>query len=333
MKKSIFVALLILFHFFASGNDSDFITNYSITEGNDTISFIRIAKDNVEKPTIIFCQGSLPVPVVINSQGSKWVPALSNFDFFSHLDRYHYVIISMPNIPICVDEEKLNNRYEYTPKGNYVEEYRQNDYLEKYVERGNAVLKFLRQQEWVKKNKIITVGHSQGSFVALELGLQNVDIHAVGCLSFNILGRYSQFILKQRNAVRYGIITDSIAQKNIDEKYEWWQNVCRDTTEFETGNTKRTWRSFSRPFVDDIVNLKMPVYVAFGTEDDGASMCDLLPLFFELKGKHNYKIHAFIGCGHNFEQILPDGKSDYENMHWQDVMDEFIDWCEKTDLY
>ena len=82
--------------------------------------------------------------------------------------------------------------------------------------------------------------------------------------------------------------------------------------------------------VTEVVDM---LYVAFGTEDDGASMCDLLPLFFELKGKHNYKIHAFIGCGHNFEQILPDGKSDYENMHWQDVMDEFIDWCEKTDLY
>ena len=136
-------------------------------------------------------------------------------------------------------------------------------------------------------------------------------------------------ILKQRNAARDGRIDDSTAQKNIEEKYEWWQNVCRDTTEFENGNTKRTWRSFSRPFIDDIVNLEMPVYIAFGIEDDGACMCDLLPLFFELKGKHNYKIHAFTNCGHNFEPILPDGKPDYANMHWQDVMDKFTEWCEK----
>ena len=326
MRKNIIVILLLSLCFSVCGGNA--ITYYSITEGTDTVSFIRIAKDTIEKPTIVFCQGSLPIPVVIDSKDGRWVPALGNFDVFSQLDKYHYVIISMPSIPICVDEDKLNGRYEYTPNGNCVEEFRQNDYLEKYVERGNAVLKYLRQQKWVKKDRIITIGHSQGACVALELGVQNADIYAVGCLSLNVSGRYSQYILQQRNAARGGRITDSTAQKNIEERYKWWQNVCRDTTEFETGNTKHTWRSFSRPFIDDIVNLKMPVYVAFGTEDDGACMCDLLPLFFELKGKHDYRIHAFTGCGHNFEPILPDGKPDYENMHWQDVMDEFIKWCE-----
>lgn len=329
MKKKLIIAIIYVLHLTTCvGGDFNTVTFFSIDEKKDTISFIRVAKDSLQKPTIVFCQGSLPIPMVVDSKDYRWIPALSNFNYYSLLDKYHFVVISMPNTPVEISDEKLTSSYEYKPNNKHVEKYRQNDYLEKYVERGNAVLNYLRQQDWVRKDRIIVIGHSQGSHISLELGLQNTDIYAVGCLSLNILGRVSQFLLESRNEVRRGIATDSIAQKDIEETYEWWEDICRDTTEIKIGNTKQTWRSFSRPFINDIVNLKMPVYVAYGTEDNGPCMCDLLPLFFELKGKHDYKMHAFTGCGHNFETILPDGKHDFDNMHWQDVIDEFIEWCE-----
>ena len=328
MNKLCIVALFITLHIICVGEDFNAISTFSITEKNDTISFIRVAKGSLQKPTIIFCQGSLPIPVVIDSEGIRWIPSLSNFNYDSLLGKYHIVVISMPNTPVEINEEKLTNSYEYKPNDKYVEKFRQNDYLEKYVERGNAVLNYLRQQDWVRKDRIIVIGHSQGSHIALEIGAHNPDIYAVGCLSLNVFGRASQYILQSRDEGQRGIVSDSTAQKDIEETYEWWQDICRDSTEIKTGNTKQTWRSFSRPFIEDIVNLKMPVYVAYGTEDLGPCMCDLLPLFFELKGKHDYKMHAFVGCGHNFEPILSDGKHDFDNMHWQDVIDEFITWSE-----
>jgi len=60
----------------------------------------------------------------------------------------------------------------------------------------------------------------------------------------------------------------------------------------------------------------------------GPQICDILPIFFELTGKTDYKMRPFVGYGHNFEEIEPDGSSNWDKMYWNDAVNEFILWVE-----
>ncbi len=165
------------------------------------------------------------------------------------------------------------------------------------------------------------MGHSQGTHIAANLAEQNPDIYALGYFSGNVSGRYSQFILQDRNAAKTGKVSREEAQANIEKRYEWWQLLCRGKmTDEQSGDPVHTWKSFSVSDVNRLVALKNPVYIAYGTEDDGPQLCNILPVYFELAGKTNYKMRPFVGCGHNFEEIMPDGSHNWDKMYWNEAV-------------
>lgn len=309
---------------------------FTLTTASDTIQFIKIDEDTTQtKPSLLFCQGSLPMPLIGEfEKGNFSIMATSNFDYKTLSAKYHIIIISMPNTPIVANKNQLNHQYGYVPDTSkpyhYDTEYWKNNYLEKYVERANAVLDFLRKQTWVNKNKIIVFGHSQGSHIALHVAKQNQDIYALGYFSGNVLGRFASTVLEARNDAKSGKISENEAQANIDEKYDWWKTICRDTTEFsiENSDSKRTWKSFSQTSIELLISIKTPVFIAYGTKDDGPQICDIMPIYFELAGKKNYKMRPFVGCGHNFEEITPNGNHNWDKMYWDEAVKEFILWCE-----
>ncbi len=316
----------------------DNVKLFSIVDKNDTIRFIKIDADITQKkPTILFCLGSLPMPLIgPKKDGTFFIVGINNFDYKTISKKYNIIVISKPNTPIIGNPNQLNDQFAYVPDTSkprvYDAQYWQKNYLEKNVEQSNIVLNFLRKQPWVDKHKIILLGHSQGAHVALHLAKQNPDIYALGYFSGNILGRYESIILRERNAANSGIILQEEAQTNIEEKYEWWKTVCRDTTEFsiEESDAKRTWKSFSQFGIELLTSIKTPVFIAYGTKDAGAQICDIMPVYFEMAGKTNYKMRPFVGCGHNFEEITPEGKSNWDKMYWKDAVNEFISWVESN---
>ncbi len=317
----------------------DNVKLFSIINKNDTIQFIKIGADITQrKPTILFCQGSLPIPLIREKKdGTFSIVAVNIFDYKKISEKYNIIIISKPNTPVVARRGNLNDQSAYVPDTLkpriFDSQYWENNYLEKYVERGNAVLDFLRKQTWVDKNKIILLGHSQGAHEALNLAKQNPDIYALGYFGGNVVGRFAATILKERSAANSGIISQNETQANIDEKYDYWRTVCRDTTEFsnEKSDAKRTWKSFSQPAFEQLASLNTPVFIAYGTKDAGAQICDIMPVYFEMEGKTNYKMRPFVGCGHNFEEITPEGKSNWDKMYWKDAMNEFIYWIENIE--
>jgi hypothetical protein len=308
---------------------------FSIRSKKDTIQFIKIGIETSQaKPIIFYCQGSLPLPLIVKDKGNSFIIATNNFDYRTLLKKYNIIIVSMPHTPVVADKSHLDNKYAYVPNilkpNEYDTQYLADNYLEKYVERGNIVLKYLKKQSWVDKKKIILIGHSQGADVALSLAKQNPYIYALGYFSGSADGRFEPQIIEQRNASKKGKISNEEAQANIEKEYEWWKSVCRDTTEFVPGtaDSKRTWKSFSGSDREKLVSLKIPVFITYGTEDVGPQNNDLLPIYFELAGKTNYKMRPFVGCGHNFEEIMPTGEHNYDKMHWNDAVSDFIFWCE-----
>jgi hypothetical protein len=70
----------------------------------------------------------------------------------------------------------------------------------------------------------------------------------------------------------------------------------------------------------------MPIYLAYGTEDRVADLCDLVPLFFIEKNKNNLTLKRYLGLEHNFFELDKTGQVNYEKSHWEEVMNHFLDW-------
>jgi len=310
---------------------------FSIIDQGDTIQFIKVDTDlENPKPTILFFQGSLPVPLVIDfNDGVRDFVMFHNFDYKKLSEKYNLVIISMPFVPAIVPETLLNKQWAYiTDKSDefsFPEKYQEANYLDKYVERGEAVIQFLMQQKWVDKKHIILFGHSQGCKVGTKIAAKNEHVSAFAFFSGNPLGRIDQYIRSPRLKAQKGQMDPEEAQKQIDGIYDWWKWMIENPDEIpqHKGDRNKATISFSTSLIDDLTNMKIPIYIAYGTEDIAASYCDLLPIDFIRAGKKNYKVTPYVGLEHNFMKVDSLGNPIPTEFYWEKAMDDFIEWLEK----
>jgi len=342
MKK---IALFLLLHLFIESTYSQVIKGlenvrlFTITATNgDTIHFIKTNADiEKKKPTIIFCQGSLPIPLILINESHGPYIASFNFNYTKLCDKYNIIEISMPHTPPISPQHKLNHQYcfvsDTTNQTSYDPLFLRDNQLENYVSRANCVIKFLKKQPWVDAKRIGVIGHSQGSYIAAALGRVNKSVKAIGYFSGNPDGRYTQYIRDIRRSELTKQITHEEAQSKINRFYDKWKSYCKgvDCDSMGLDNVK-SWVSFSLSSRENLVKMKAPILIAYGTEDlEHAEGCDLLPIYFEINGKTNYKMMPFVGCGHNFEEIAADGKHNWEKMHWDEAIDGFIEYWESLE--
>ncbi|WP_196885497.1 hypothetical protein [Aureivirga sp. CE67] len=303
--------------------DNSSVQHFSLEKQKDTIDFIVV--DSIltkKKPVLLYLQGSLPRPLFINFKDyGNWFfgGGISNFDLEKIQKEYHLVIISMPKTPVLVEEENLNNQYSYVPnpenKNKLSEAYLKNDYLENYVNRANSVLKFLEKQDWVDSSKLVVVGHSQGTKVGTKLALKNNKITHLGLLSPNPFGREDQFIREYRKQAENGEISWKKADEEIKKIYEISQNP-------ELKNRL----SFTQNYLNDWLELNIPIYIAYGTNDITSDLCDIVPLFFYQKGKENLTLKRHLELDHSFMKFENPKEPE---QHMKEVINDFIDWTLK----
>lgn len=301
----------------------------------DAIDFLVINDElQKQKPVLIYCQGSHPLPLIITDEdGSKSLPAMSAFDYTQIAKDFHLIMISMPNTPIDVDIKRLNKRYlvvEDTARADsYTSGFQEGNYFENYVDRVKKVVNYIAKQRWVDRNKITLLGHSQGAKIAIQAALDNKQIYRVGFLSGNPNGRIDQELRNERNAAMLGNKADGAAQAVIDGYYKIWEGVTKNPLRKEVTHdfSNRNWVSFEKPMLPTFLKLKIPIYVAYGTRDYKAIMCDMLPIEFITAGKKNLTIKAYVGLEHNFREVDQAGKPNDEKMHWQEVIDAFVSWA------
>ena len=260
-------------------------SHFQIKLKKDTVDFV-IADTalNEVKPVLLYCQGSQPVPLFIDFGEGKIAPiALSNFDLATMKEQYHIAVISMPKTPIKPKMEQLNRSYSYvldpSNEYSYDEEYVKADYLENYVNRANRVIKFLQKQKWVDKSKLVVAGHSQGSRVAVAVAHSNKKVTKLGLFGYNPMRRIDQLVWSHRKKAQQGEITWEEADSLQQSKYEFYQHLLDDEA-LEANSALKSWRSFSISSIAQLSGLEIPVYIAFGSLDDVAEYCDLLPLYF-----------------------------------------------------
>ena len=183
---------------------------FELVSGADTIEFIQTGEQlTAPKPVLLFFQGSLPRPLVLDFENGALQLVNFNFDYTKLIGRYHLVTIAMPFTPAVCKLSATNNNACYVPdpKGApdaFEPRYLRANYLDTYVARGQAVVDFLLRQDWVDKQQILALGHSQGSKVALKVALSRPQISRLGFFSGNPLGRFDQFVREYRLAENKG---------------------------------------------------------------------------------------------------------------------------------
>ncbi|MEO0470260.1 MAG: hypothetical protein AAF206_11605, partial [Bacteroidota bacterium] len=293
---------------------------FRLEQQTDSIDFIKIGPDlDQRKPVFLLCQGSLPIPLFLDF-GERGIAMIgggvSNFDLPGILKHYHLIVISMPHTPVVVPKSQVDQSYCYLPDPTkpreFFKPYVEADHLDTYVDRAQIVWNWLKGQSWVNPNDLVIAGHSQGSKIAARFALQEKDVTRVGLFAANPFGRMDQFVRQARHDAQKGKISWEEADKNMQDHYDFFQKAA-DSTEHKA--MYKTTMSFSQIFLNDWLQLDIPLYLAYGTEDRTSDLCDLVPLFFIQEKKTNLTFKRYLNLEHNFFEVENE-RPNYEKAHW-----------------
>ncbi|MGI4833378.1 MAG: alpha/beta hydrolase family protein [Janthinobacterium lividum] len=288
----------------------------------DMVDVLVLSKKGEElkrKPVFLFVQGSGSKPVILYDEKGAF-PMLP-FETDTLLARYHFVEISKPGLPLVASTKSLTPNYEYLdPKtGNVPLAYCQRNYLEYYVARDAAVLRYLARQPWVQATDITAMGHSEGTNVVARLARQPGPLRRVVYLSGSPLGRMLTVISGDRQDA------DSVGAEN---SFHYWQEVVAAPKQNNClGDTHLLVSSLSSTHtpLNDFRRSRIPVFVGYGTRDRSALLEDYLRLEMIRAGKTNFTFRAYPGLEHNFFGFT-DGQVDHKKWNWDRVARDFFAW-------
>jgi len=289
----------------------------------DTVDILVLSKKGEElkrKPILFFAQGSLPRPVFLYDDKGPYRVIPIQMDTL--LTRHHFVVVSKPGIPLTGDVRQLG------PGGAYADPktglppvaFCQHNYLEYYVRRNAAVLRYLARQPWADGHNITALGHSEGAPIVARMARHPAHLHRVIYLNGSSLGR----ILTMTTAGTDGDTTGSASA------YQRWQRIVAapqacDCT--QPGDSPLTTASFSEAQTptEDFRHCRIPVFVGYGTLDRAAMSNEYLHLEMIRAGKRNFTFCAYPGVEHNFFGFT-NGQLDYDKAHWDEVARDFLAW-------
>ena len=114
----------------------------------------------------------------------------------------------------------------------------------------------------------------------------------------------------------------------LAEIYDFWRSsneMINQPSENGAGSP-RNRVDFSVSVVNKLTQLTIPVFIGYGTEDPAAWYCDFIPIDFISSKKKNYLIKSYTGLNHNFMETDSLGRSISDKCHWDEVMNDCIDF-------
>lgn len=302
--------------------------HHSVIISNDTINYHTFSKKNIDstKTLLLYTQGSRATSLyqIMKENGKTYVGTVIPFNFDLLPDDYLFVVISKKGFPFLT---KMDEEFPI-PKAYY-----ENQTLAYRTFQADQVINNLIENHENQFEKIIALGHSEGSDVIAKLGTVNKDITHFGYWSGGGNTQFIDFVTFVRKRVDKGEISEEEAQKEINSIFEDFKKIMADpnaTDKFWAGknNSFKRWSTFSEPPIDNLIQISKPLFVAIGTKDRAVALesAYLIPVEFIRKQKNNLTFKVYPELDHGFGKELKNGK--YED-HWSDVFQDFLDWINK----
>ncbi len=295
----------------------------------DTVNILILSKKGEElkrKPLLFFAQGSLPIPLLPLGEKGPYPVFVFARPTSQYLDNYHLAIAGKPGVPVVVNTKALQPNFTYNdPRtGLPPVAYCQRNYLEYYVARNQAVLRYLARQPWVDAHDISAVGHSEGTEIVARMARHPGPLRRIIYLNGSPLGRLPIIMAGLRRSD-----ADSTIAEN--ELLHWRQVVanprtCDCTIPTDSNLNLASFSEKQNP-LQDLLHSRIPVFVGYGTRDDAVGQNDYLRLEAVRAGKTNLTFRAYPGLEHNFAGFT-NGQVNYDKWHWDRVARDFFAWMQ-----
>ncbi|GAA4364856.1 dienelactone hydrolase family protein [Hymenobacter saemangeumensis] len=279
-------------------------------------------REQARLPLLLWVQGSLPRPLIMLEAGRPF----GVFPFLTKQTKLscHLVVIGKPGIPLVADVRDLGASQSFVDKATQIPPlyYCQRNYLDYYLRRNEAVLRFLKKQPWVDARSVTVAGHSEGSTIAAGLATVPGLVSRAAYLSGNPLGRMLTNVVEARQDEAAG---DSAA---VAQMFGYWREVVADPARMDCtpGDHNRATFGFSAAPLVALLQAKVPVFVGYGTLDRGVVGNDYLQLQAMEQHKNNFTFRAYPGREHNFFSTK-DGRVNYDDYFWPKVGEDFLRWA------
>jgi len=312
---------------------------FHLPDGKDTTTFIVFGTKEdlkIKKPLFFFRQGSRPEPLIEIYQ-EKYYPRFP-FQIKPYKNDYHFVMVQKLGTGLVADSTYLARFEEGMKTGDTTflnRKYMVNNNLDKATLQCNQVINYLIKQTWIDTKKVVFCGGSEGFTVGANLVANfNKSITHTILFSGHAGRRFEYEIFRNRQAVRDGKMSAEEAQKQIDQLYKGWEDVCKypQSVDKSFGDTYYAWHSFSTKNSDNLLKINTPLYITYGTEDNEVTIAlDYLPLEFIEKGKKNLTLKAHINHDHQFFELKKDasGKVMDRIYRGDEVAKEWMDWLKQ----
>lgn len=319
--KNFLVLILIPIIVFSQKKPEDFGYKHLVFKYKrlniDVIIKSKKGEENLSKPILFFCQGSLSQPVIKYNETAlyKTFP----FDENDFLNEFHLVIVGKPGIPIISETKNLKRNYEYLLSNDSLPLiYSDNNNLNYYVDRNDFIIKKLWKEKWVSKNKLIVIGHSEGSTIAAKLTRKNKKITHLIYSGGNPYGRISSVLQED--------ILKNMNYKTID----YWREVVdnKNNNKYNGGDTFKSTYDFSLPSSKNLLKLKIPVLISYGTKDWSSTYNDYFYIDTIRFKLNNFTFTPYFGLEHNYFSVNEKSEINYEIYNWESIGKDWLKWLE-----
>lgn len=324
MKKTLF--FLLLLQATLHGQQAFLKQNgYSLMKTHtkqDTTEFIVTDTVlNTQKSVVLFVQGSGALPLFYARKSKNDTLFFVPVDFKKYEKECRFVFVKKKNTSLIDDYDK-----DYFTNENTSKAFLENNTLEKRAATISAVVKYLSKQKWV--SDIYVVGHSEGYRVAASVAKTSKKIKKVVCMSANPFNRCLQFRMEERIKGFQGLVNDTIVNQNIDSLHNYFWNL----PQYKFGKDQQYEAAFFKNEIAynynftifDLLKIKIPILITYGTADIGSLDNDLVPYFFTENKKTNLSIKTYPNLEHNYLRLDKDGN--IKEKHWNDVFKDVMDW-------
>lgn len=299
--------------------------HHSVISKNDTINYHTYSKKNIDstKNVLLYIQGSKAMSLyqTMEEDGKTYVGTVIPFDFKLLPDDYLLVVISKKGFPFLTEM----NKELPVPK-----EYYENQTLAYRAFQADQVINNLTEKHKNHFEKIIALGHSEGSDVVAKLGTINEKITHFGYWSGGGNTQFIDFVTFIRKDVDKGNLTEEQATLKIDSLFIDLKNIMANpnaTDKFWQGdnNSYKRWSGFSEPPIENLLQIEKPIFAAIGTKDQAVALesAYLIPIEFIRHQKNNLTFKAYPNLDHIFGKEIGDRK--FEE-HLNDVFQDFLGW-------
>lgn len=298
--------------------------HHSVILKNDTINYHTYSKKSIDstKNMLLYIQGSKAMSLYqkMEEDGKTYIGTVIPFDFKLLPDDYLLVVISKKGFPFLTEMDK-----EFpVPK-----EYYENQTLAYRAFQANQVINNLTKKH-NHFEKIISLGHSEGSDVIAKLGTINKEITHFGYWSGGGNTQFIDFVTFVRKDVDKGNLTEEQAKLKIDSLFIDIKDIMANpnaTDKFWQGdnNSYKRWSGFSEPPIENLLQIEKPIFAAIGTKDQAVALesAYLIPIEFIRHKKENLTFKVYPDLDHVFGKEIEDGK--FEE-HLNDVFIDFLNW-------